>query len=228
MNATPSLWSFVAHADWVVKTVLLILIVTSVFSWTLIISKTKELKAAKARATEFNTLFWSGISLSEYFQSLHANSVRGLARMFHATYQELTRITGMPHMDRQSTKEAINSVLSRTREEALEHLEANSQWLATIGSVSPYVGLFGTVWGIMTSFQALGSVQSASISMVAPGIAEALIATAVGLFAAIPAVIAYNRFSHSIDHIDQQFERFQTSLSPILLEHWSAQHHTKQ
>ena len=223
MNSTPSLWSFVAHADWVVKTVLLILIAASVFSWTLIITKFQELKAAKARATEFNRLFWSGISLNDYFQSLHADSVRGLARMFHATYHEFKRLTGLSHMDRQSTREALNSVLTRTREEAIERLEANSQWLATIGSVSPYVGLFGTVWGIMTSFQALGSVQSASISMVAPGIAEALIATAVGLFAAIPAVIAYNRLSHSIDQLDQQFERFQTSFSPILLEHWSAQ-----
>ncbi len=226
MTSAPSLWSFVSHADLTVKLVLIILTIASVFSWTLILEKTRQLKEAKKHILAFNQHFAQRESLQACFESFGRAPKMGTARLFYTAYEEFQKLLTMPHLDRQTAQEMIQSVLTSTRQDILGRLEKSSNWLATIGSTAPYVGLFGTVWGIMSSFRSLGTVQSASISMVAPGIAEALIATAIGLFAAIPAVIAYNRLSHTLDAIDQTYECFEASLTPKLLERWLAQRNT--
>ena len=218
MTAEPSLWSFVINASPVVKAVLCILFCASVVSWALIIQRILLFKANFESMNQFEQTFWSGTDLNKmYQQSAQQNPASGLAAIFCAGFKEFRRLGDKP---RCAAPEAIIEGARRamrivhTRE--IARLEQHLPFLATVGSISPYVGLFGTVWGIMTSFRALGAVQQASIAMVAPGISEALIATAVGLFAAIPAVIAYNRFSHLLERSIQQSEVFQEELTSLL------------
>lgn len=217
MIATPSLWSFVAHADTVVKAVLLILVLASVFSWTIILQRSRALKQAKLQLSNFEDTFWSGIDLTEYYHRLQADGQKntGLSQVFQAGFREfLQKPTG--HVAQAQHVQGIARAMRSTSARYLENLTGRSDWLATIGSISPYVGLFGTVWGIMSAFRSLGLVQQASISMVAPGIAEALIATAIGLLAAIPAVVAHNRFSSQLDGIGTSMDNFSDELLNIL------------
>jgi len=211
----PSLWSFVAGADWVVKFVMLLLFAASIACWTIIFQRSQRFKAASAAVNRFQKRFWSGGQLEQLASEIHVNTP-GLAQVFHAGLLEFNRLRENP---RQTTDDILHGAergmrVAKARE--IRRLEKHLNFLATVGSTSPYVGLLGTVWGIMSSFRALGSVQQASIAMVAPGIAEALIATAVGLFAAIPAVIAYNRFSHRLNQLESEYDAFQEEMLNVL------------
>jgi biopolymer transport protein TolQ len=218
METEMSLFSLVARASILVQLVMLSLLAASVMSWIVIFLKHKLLKEAQKEALRFEDQFWSGINLADLYGQVkrRTESISGMAKIFEAGFAEYVRI----HKRGSSNTEMMLAGVQRSMKVALareeDRLEANLALLATIGSTSPYVGLFGTVWGIMRSFTALGSVQSATLSMVAPGIAEALIATAMGLFAAIPAVIAYNRYAERVDRITGAYENFAEEFATIL------------
>jgi biopolymer transport protein TolQ len=217
MEADMSLYSLVSRASVLVQVVMLILLMGSVLSWVIIVVKYKTLKIARQEAERFEDQFWSGINLSELYQRIKKKSAerQGLAKIFEAGFAEYART----HKIKSNTAMTLSSVqrsmkVALAREE--DFLDAHLAMLATVGSISPYIGLFGTVWGIMHSFIALGAVEHASLSMVAPGIAEALIATAMGLFAAIPAVIAYNRYAEKVDQLSGTYENFAEEFATIL------------
>jgi biopolymer transport protein TolQ len=213
-----SLWGFILNAGLVVRTVMVILALASLTSWTLIFQRAMFLRQARQKYKEFENQFWSGGDLTRLFADLtrRKDDLTGLESVFYAGFKEFTRLS-QQHLDSKSVLEgcqrAMHVALSREQDKLEQHLA----FLATVGSTSPYVGLFGTVWGIMTSFQALGVVQQATISMVAPGISEALIATAMGLFAAIPAVIAYNRYSAEVERLSNYYDTFAEEFASILL-----------
>ena len=218
MSAEPSLWSFIVNAGPVVKAVLCILFCASVVSWSLIIQRFLLFKTNFEAMNQFEQTFWSGTDLNKMYQQISQQQpVSGLAAIFCASFKEFRRLLDNPrHIASDAVIEGARRAMRIVHARQVARLEQHLPFLATVGSISPYVGLFGTVWGIMTSFRALGAVQQASIAMVAPGISEALIATAVGLFAAIPAVVAYNRFSHSLERSIQQSEVFQEELTSLL------------
>lgn len=204
-------------ASLLVQLVMLILLLASVVSWVVIFKKRTMLNRASENAEDFEERFWSGSELSKLYDGLvrGERTHSGLERVFEAGYQEFTRMR-----ERKVNGEAVVAGAQRSMRVAatreMDRLENHLSFLATVGSTSPYVGLFGTVWGIMTSFRALGAAQQATIAMVAPGISEALIATAMGLFAAIPAVIAYNRFSNQVDRLAVRYENFTEEFAAIL------------
>jgi len=218
MEADMSLISLVSRASTLVQLVMLALLAASVLSWIVIFTKHKVLKVAREDAVRFEDQFWSGINLADLYSRLKKkdNDRRGMARIFESGFAEYARL----HKRTSGSGEMLIAGVQRSMKVSLareeDRLESNLSLLATIGSISPYVGLFGTVWGIMRSFTALGSVQHATLAMVAPGIAEALIATAMGLFAAIPAVIAYNRYSDQVDRLIGSYENFAEEFSTIL------------
>jgi biopolymer transport protein TolQ len=210
MNTDLSIFHLIKDASFVVQFVMLILIVASVASWTFIFSKRKELSRAIQITDEFEGEFWSGTALADLYRKLAAKDFEpeGIEKIFLAGYKEFSRMrqtgTVEPMVQVESAQRAMRIELSRELDRLDEHLA----FLATVGSTSPYVGLFGTVWGIMNSFMSLSTVKQATLAQVAPGIAEALIATAIGLFAAIPAVVAYNRFSTRLDSLTGRYELF--------------------
>jgi biopolymer transport protein TolQ len=220
-----SLWSLVAEASLLVQLVMLLLLLASVYSWSIIIQKQRLLSAAFRDAKTFENRFWSGIDLVELYRQLNKrrDGLTGQASLFESGFGEYARLRkheGMGAMDIVvGAQRAMRVSLSRE----MDRLEAQLPMLATIGSTSPYIGLFGTVWGIMNSFRALGGAQHATLAMVAPGIAEALIATAMGLFAAIPAVIFYNRFSSEVERLDNRYETFNEEFSTLLQRQAQAQ-----
>lgn len=216
MNTDPSILSFIFNAGLVVKVVLFLLISASVFSWMVIFQRINLFKKTITTLKQFETAFWSGTSLEELYDQFRHTSQEGLPSIFIAGLKEYKRLRSHPNMTPEAIMDGTTRAMRISEIRELDHLESNLSFLATVGSTSPYVGLFGTVWGIMTSFQSLGTVQQATIAMVAPGISEALIATAVGLFAAIPAVIAYNRFSAQFDKIQEQYEIFEEEFTNIL------------
>ncbi|MAF76177.1 MAG: protein TolQ [Idiomarinaceae bacterium] len=204
------------QASFIVQLVMLLLLSVSVASWAFIFQRSKALNAARSEMRQFEDKFWSGADLNRLYQELSARpNVSGLASIFCAGFKEFVRLrksntstTGIVD----GTYRAMRVNMSRE----IDELESRLPFLATAGSISPYIGLFGTVWGIMNAFIALGEVQQATLAMVAPGIAEALIATAIGLFAAIPAVIAYNRFSHQVEKLENSYGNFMEEFSAIL------------
>lgn len=218
MSHEPTLWSFIANAGPTVKVVMLLLFSASVWSWTIICQRFFFLKDAQFAVKKFEHQFWSGDDLGKLYATLtpRQNDLHGLEHIFHAGFSEYFRLKKQPT----ATPEAIIEGAQRTMRIALAReiaqLEKHLSFLATVGSTSPYVGLFGTVWGIMTSFRALGTVQQATMAMVAPGISEALIATAMGLFAAIPAVIAYNRYASEVEQLSNLYDTFREEFSSIL------------
>lgn len=218
MTANPSLWSFIANASWVVKCVMLLLTVASVISWTFIFQRSIFLKAARRAVTVFEDHFWSGTDLSKLYDGLAKRNIelQGLEHIFHAGFREYTRLHQRPGINNQATMAGVERAMRIANAREMDKLERHLSFLATVGSTSPYVGLFGTVWGIMTSFQGLIGVQQSTIAMVAPGISEALVATAMGLFAAIPAVIAYNRFNNDVERLANTYDTFQEEFSNIL------------
>ncbi len=218
MAANPSLWSFIIDAGPVVKLVMLLLLAASIISWTFILQKSRLAKQIKQDAETFQNQFWSGMDLNELYnqhqQNTHTNN--GLAQVFTAGFKQFQQMRQLTNCPTPIMLEATERAMLTAQTKALAPFEQHLPTLATIGSTSPYVGLFGTVWGIMTAFQSLGSVQQATIAMVAPGISEALIATAIGLFAAIPAVIAYNRFSHTLTQLHEEYAVFTEEFITIL------------
>ncbi|MEN9597103.1 MAG: protein TolQ [Methylococcales bacterium] len=210
MNTDLSIFHLVTEASFVVQFVMLILFTASLVSWTFIFSKRKELNRSIEITDEFEEQFWSGVSLSELYRKLAAKDFEpeGIEKIFLAGYKEFSRMRLSGNVEPAVQVESAQRVMRIELLRELDRLDEHLAFLATVGSTSPYVGLFGTVWGIMNSFMALGNVKQATLAQVAPGIAEALIATAIGLFAAIPAVIAYNRFSTRLDRLTGRYELF--------------------
>ncbi len=212
-----SVLSLILEASIAVKIVMLILMSASIVSWAMIIQRNKALSLALDESRKFEDRFWSGIDLSKLYNEVSARAnVSGMEALFKAGFKEFARLhktsARSPAAVMEGTQRAMRVGLSRE----VERLETHLPFLATVGSISPYIGLFGTVWGIMNAFMALGAVQQATLAMVAPPIAEALIATAIGLFAAIPAVIAYNKFSHSVEQLENSYANFVEEFSNIL------------
>lgn len=199
------------QAGWVVKLVMLLLLGVSVFSWTVIFQRKQHIKQIREKLTAFNQQFWASGDLTTFYNTLkdNADAIEGLGQIFMAGFQEFLRAKQQAHITPERLIDSVQRAMHNAEVEVTDSLEQHLSFLATIGSTAPYVGLFGTVWGIMTSFQALGSVQQATIAMVAPGISEALVATALGLFAAIPAVVAYNQLMQQVEKINRQLENFQ-------------------
>lgn len=217
MNAELSIMQLVIDASPVVQGVMIILVLASVFSWALILGKSRQLRRAKRMAEEFEQDFWGSSDISGTYSKLtmRRGTLDGLERIFEAGFSEFGRLRRKTNSDEiimDGSGRAMRIAVSREADVIETHLP----FLATVGSISPYVGLFGTVWGIMNSFTALGNVQQATLAMVAPGIAEALIATAIGLFAAIPAVVFYNRFSTDVDRLLNRYENFSEEFATVL------------
>jgi biopolymer transport protein TolQ len=208
----------IVNASLVVKLVMAVLTYVSVMSWYWIFRKWFALREARAKTEQFERDFWSGGDLNTLYQSAvdtrhHSGA---LERIFEAGFREFTKLRGQKSLDPATAIDGVRRAMRATYQREIDDLEAHLSFLASVGSVSPYVGLFGTVWGIMHSFRGLASMSTATLAAVAPGIAEALVATAIGLFAAIPAVVAYNRFAHDTDHIAVRFESFMEEFSNIL------------
>lgn len=224
MNESLSFWSLIANAGLVVQLVMLILFLASMASWAMIVQRVLYFKRARGNNTVFEDRFWSGIDLSElYKRASHAEEMSGSEVIFRAGFKEYSKLhqqSSDPDAIMQGSERAMKVALSREEEKLDLHLP----FLATVGSTSPYIGLFGTVWGIMNSFRSLAQVQQATIATVAPGISEALIATAIGLFAAIPAVMAYNRFAAKSDALLKEYQNFAEEFTSIL----HRQAHSKQ
>lgn len=218
MQADLSIASLVMGASLLVKFVMLVLLLASLISWALIFVKRRELRKAKDEASKFEDRFWSSEDLTALFSSVsqRRGDTVGMEGVFEAGFSEFARLRKRDGIDPAMVLEGCQRSMRIEISRRIEELENHLPFLATVGSVSPYIGLFGTVWGIMNSFQALGNVHQATLAMVAPGISEALIATAMGLFAAIPAVIAYNRYSTSIDRLYARYEIFSEEFSAIL------------
>jgi len=213
-----SITALILEASLVVQLVMLLLLAFSVVGWMMIFQRAKVIKNASQEALKFEDRFWSGVDLSRLFQevSARAQNASGMEKLFHAGFKEFARLRNNQQLEQQQVLDASYRAMRVVHSRELDGLESNLSFLATIGSISPYVGLFGTVWGIMNAFIGLGAVQQATLAMVAPGIAEALIATAMGLFAAIPAVIAYNRFTYRVEKVDNQYLNFMDELMAIL------------
>jgi len=207
----------VLDASPVVQLVMLILVIASVLSWALIIGKSRQLRRARILAEDFEEDFWGSSDISGTYSQLtmRRGTLDGLERIFEAGFSEFGRLRRKTSNDEIIMDGSGRAMRIAVAREA-DIVEQNLPFLASVGSVSPYIGLFGTVWGIMNSFTALGNVQQATLAMVAPGIAEALIATAVGLFAAIPAVVFYNRFATDIDRLLNRYENFSEEFSTVL------------
>lgn len=201
----------------VVKLVMLLLIVVSIISWAIIYSKSRQISRATRTATDFENEFWSGADANQMYQQIRAKDdiLTGMEHVFERGFSEFARLvkqTSDTETVVEGSYRAMKIALSRETDAVEQHLS----FLATVGSTAPYIGLFGTVWGIMNSFTALANVQQATLAMVAPGIAEALIATAIGLFAAIPAVIAYNRLSNKSDRLLNRYDNFMEEFAAVL------------
>ena len=218
MKTDLSLLSLISEASILVQMVLVILLAASVLSWYFIFRKRAQLALAQRTADSFEEAFWSGGDLVAIFQRLDRKDAGliGVERIFHTGFREFAKLRQQKTIDVNSMIESTERVMRITLNREIDALEFNLSFLATVGSTSPYIGLFGTVWGIMNSFRALGNVQQATLAMVAPGIAEALIATAMGLFAAIPAVIAYNRYATQVERLLSRYDIFKEEFISIL------------
>ena len=217
MYVDTSILGLISNASLLVQLVMLLLLAASVISWTMIVSKWKTIKIARNQANKFEDKFWSGTDLSPFYETIRSKrNLAGMEHIFVAGFKEYIRL----HRQQKISSIAIADTALRSMKVAVsrevEALEHYLSFLATVGSTSPYIGLFGTVWGIMNSFRALSGVQQATLAAVAPGIAEALIATAMGLFAAIPAVIAYNRYSSDVERLVIRYDNFVEEFTALL------------
>ena len=209
----------ILQASLIVQFVMALLVGASVVSWAIIFRKRQLLGAERLGADRFEEQFWSGGDLAALYKSLESGSPTGMAGVFVAGFREFSRLRKQAGISGAQLLEGSRRAMRVAQLRETDRLEQNLAMLATIGSTSPYVGLFGTVWGIMSAFQGLGNVQQATLAMVAPGIAEALIATAMGLFAAIPAVIAYNRYADQVGRLELRYDAFMEEFSTILQRH---------
>jgi biopolymer transport protein TolQ len=222
MNGDLSIIRLVAEASIAVQIVIALLVAASLASWAIIFAKRSVIRRARIESDEFESSFWSGGDLAQLYRALEQRGgATGMASIFEFGFREFAR-------QRQQGVTAADQLLEGARRamrvaqlREIDRLEARLATLATVGSTSPYVGLFGTVWGIMNAFTSIGNVQQVTLAMVAPGIAEALVATAIGLFAAIPAVIAYNRYADQVTRLEMRFDAFMEEFSTILQRHAS-------
>lgn len=223
MNVTQDLelWTLIVNASLVVKLVMLLLLAVSFLSWTFIFSKWIAIRRARAQTEAFERDFWSGNDLNLLYQgAVNArHTIGSLERIFEAGFREFSKLRNQRANDASALVEGAERAMRATYQREMDLLERHLSFLASTGSVSPYVGLFGTVWGIMHAFTGLSNLQQANLASVAPGIAEALVATAIGLFAAIPAVVAYNRFANDIDRLANRYESFMEEFLNILQRH---------
>lgn len=218
MQADLSITSLILHASLLVKFVMLVLLIASLWSWTIIFAKRQALRRARRAALDFEDRFWSSEDLTALYSRIvnARQGAVGMERVFEAGFKEFARLRKRDGMEPMAVLSGAQRAMRVALGKEIDALETSLPFLATVGSVSPYIGLFGTVWGIMNAFQALGNVHSATLAMVAPGISEALIATAMGLFAAIPAVIFYNRYSNDVDRLFSRYDTFVEEFSSIL------------
>jgi len=216
-----SIVRLVLEASLVVQLVMGLLLLASVASWAVIFQKRRVLRQARVNADRFEKEFWSGGDLNGLYRRVsgRGSSASGMEGIFEAGFREFSRLRKQEDLQASQVVEGARRAMLVSQMRESDRLEQNLAFLATVGSTSPYVGLFGTVWGIMNSFIALGNVQQATLAMVAPGIAEALIATAMGLFAAIPAVIAYNRYADTVVRLESRLDTFMEEFSTILQRH---------
>ena len=219
MIGDQSVFTLLLHASFVVQMVMALLIGASVVSWGIIFRKRSVLAEARTSAERFEEQFWSGGDLAALYKSLEGSSPQGMAGIFLSGFREFSRLRGQLGLAGAQLLDGSRRAMKVAQMKETDRLEQNLSTLATIGSTSPYVGLFGTVWGILSAFQGLGNVQQATLATVAPSIAEALIATAMGLFAAIPAVIAYNRYADQVGRLELRYDTFMEELSTILQRH---------
>jgi len=214
-----SVWSLFLRADWVVKAVILLLLAASIWSWTVIFEKVVSLRRLNRLADDFENAFWSGGAVDDLYDRLGARPHDPMSAVFVAAMREWRRVTAR-HGDEieapESLENRIERVMQLTANRELDHVERYMTFLASTGATAPFVGLFGTVWGIMNSFQAIGATKNTSLAVVAPGIAEALFATALGLLAAIPAVLAYNKLSRDLDRYNGRINGFSGEFMAIL------------
>jgi biopolymer transport protein TolQ len=220
MNVTQdmSILHLILQASAVVQVVMGILAAVSLMSWYYIAMKYFAVKDSRQKTEEFERDFWSGGDLNNLYNSAvnDRHNAGSMERVFEAGFREFTKLKGQKNLDPKDVVDGSRRAMRATYQREVDTLEAHLAFLASVGSVSPYIGLFGTVWGIMHAFRGLSNVGQATLASVAPGIAEALVATAIGLFAAIPAVLAYNRFSHDIDRLAIRYESFMEEFSNIL------------
>jgi biopolymer transport protein TolQ len=214
-----SILHLITGASPLVQGVMLMLMTISVVSWTMIFHKWKMITDARVEADAFEKRFWSGGDLAVLYKEVSEapGETWGMADIFEAGFKEFARLRKQSGNDPQTLIEGVQRCMRVALSREMDRLEMNLPFLATVGSTSPYIGLFGTVWGIMNSFRALGNVRQATLAMVAPGIAEALVATAMGLFAAIPAVVAYNRYSDDVERLINRYDNFLEEFSSILM-----------
>jgi biopolymer transport protein TolQ len=218
VGETLSYWHLIANASLLVKLVMLVLVGLSISTWVFVFERRKVMNAASTKLTEFEERFWSGIDLAHLYRQVNANpdELNGSEVLFRAGFKEFSRLRAQNVTDSDAIMAGCQRAMRVALSKEAERLDAHLSFLATVGSTSPYIGLFGTVWGIMNSFLGLASVAQVSLATVAPGIAEALIATAMGLFAAIPAVVAYNNFSARADKMLGNLDIFAEEFAAIL------------
>jgi biopolymer transport protein TolQ len=225
MSQDLSIVNLILHASWVVQAVVVLLLGVSIASWAAIFKKVVALKKVAALNDEFDKAFWSGTSLNDLFSGAAQNAKHAgpMERIFASGMREYQKLRERHINDAGTLLDGARRAMRASYQREVDAIESNLSFLATVGSVSPYVGLFGTVWGIMHAFTGLAALEQVTLAAVAPGIAEALVATAIGLFAAIPAVVAYNRFSHDIDRVANRLETFIEEFSNILQRNLGAQ-----
>jgi biopolymer transport protein TolQ len=225
MNQDLSIVNLILHASWVVQGVVALLVGVSIASWAAIFRKIVALKKVQQLNDAFDREFWSGTSLNDLLAGAAKNAKNSgsMERIFASGMREYQKLRERRITDPGALMDGARRAMRASYQREVDAIETNLSFLATVGSVSPYVGLFGTVWGIMHAFTGLAALEQVTLATVAPGIAEALVATAIGLFAAIPAVVAYNRFSHDIDRIANKLETFIEEFSNILQRNLGAQ-----
>jgi biopolymer transport protein TolQ len=218
MSTDLSIAHLILNASLVVQLVIALLVFASLMSWTMIFDRRRVLRKATRAADDFEARFWSGGDLADLYRQLErdGDDDSGMAAIFRAGFREFARLRTKGHKDPMAMVQGAQRSMRVSLNREVDRLENHLSTLATVGSTSPYVGLFGTVWGIMNSFTSLGNVKQATLALVAPGIAEALIATAIGLFAAIPAVIAYNRYSNKVERLNNRYDDFVEEFATIL------------
>lgn len=225
MNQDLSIVSLILNASWVVQGVVALLLGVSIASWAAIFRKIVSLKRVQSINDAFDREFWSGTSLNDLYAAATQNAKHSgpMERIFASGMREFQKLRERRMTDPNALLDGARRAMRASYQREVDAVESNLSFLATVGSVSPYVGLFGTVWGIMHAFTGLAALEQVTLSSVAPGIAEALVATAIGLFAAIPAVVAYNRFAHDIDRVANKLETFIEEFSNILQRNLGAQ-----
>jgi biopolymer transport protein TolQ len=214
-----SMWDLFFGADWVVQIVLIVLMFASIWSWTIILAKLSRLRMLKRQSDKFEEAFWSGVSLNQLFESISKRTLTPMATVFSAAMKEWQHQPGRglgKSSDRFSVQDRIQRVMSVTINREMDDLEKYMIFLGSVGSTAPFIGLFGTVWGVMDSFQSIAASQSTNLAVVAPGMAEALFATGIGLIAAVPAILAYNKLSTEINRFGNRLEAFAEEFMTVI------------